>query len=622
MQWIRCASWFLACLLAGTALFVIGCGEKDSGGVAPNVPPETVLSFAPGNGDTVVYRVRMNWFGWDPDGEVTHFLARWDSLDWFSTVKTESVFILETEERPDSTHSYRRHSFDVKAVDNEGSEDPTPASVIFTASNSHPDTEIVSGPSGIIGAFAEFEWTGTDSDGEVAGYGYRLSRRDGYDWIVIASEDSLGAEETVALFGPLEHGHHRFEVWAIDDRGAADPSPAEDEFSVAVCCPLLEIRVNHLGADTFVGTDWDSWPHGDPIEVLAGEHFVFDWYALPDIIGYRHAYDDTSEWPEWSIDATHFEVTAEPGLHTLYVYAKDLLGRAARGRVRLDVVAADLDNYILIVDDYDLWETYPEWGWGSDADRSQFYDLMVAPFGARAEWEPSEHSDVEGPRPPDPSALSGASTVVWYGDGDRTTLARLFEEPYGSFRYNPLAGYMRIGGNLVLCGFETTREITSGHYPIETTPGDTSRPDAFVRDVLRVGWAESSGQSANKNIPWEYGYCFYGAEPTDPGLFEAMYIDSLGKWWPLYGSDHPNYRRGGLAMVEKLEAYQGSALPILEIDSYLNTEFAGETCGLLHLSGSDRGNVCYLGFPLYYLKTEEVQAFFAELLPLFGEERR
>ena len=50
--------------------------------------------------------------------------------------------------------------------------------------------------------------------------------------------------------------------------------------------------------------------------------------------------------------------------------------------------------------------------------------------------------------------------------------------------------------------------------------------------------------------------------------------------------------------------------------------FEGEACGLLHLSGSDRGNVCYLGFPLYYLKTEEVQAFFQELLPLFGEEAR
>ena len=48
----------------------------------------------------------------------------------------------------------------------------------------------------------------------------------------------------------------------------------------------------------------------------------------------------------------------------------------------------------------------------------------------------------------------------------------------------------------------------------------------------------------------------------------------------------------------------------------------GEVCAPLYLSGSGRGNVCYLGFPLYYLQTPQVQAFFNELLPLFGEERR
>ena len=101
-----------------------------------------------------------------------------------------------------------------------------------------------------------------------------------------------------------------------------------------------------------------------------------------------------------------------------------------------------------------------------------------------------------------------------------------------------------------------------------------------------------------------------------------MYIDSLGKWSPIYDRPDPNYGKGGLPAVEKLEAYQASALPILEIDAFLNFEFEGEVCGLLYLSGSDRANVCYLGFPLYYLKTHEVQAFFDELLPLFGEERR
>ena len=28
------------------------------------------------------YRVRMNWFGWDPDGEISYFLTKWDTLGW------------------------------------------------------------------------------------------------------------------------------------------------------------------------------------------------------------------------------------------------------------------------------------------------------------------------------------------------------------------------------------------------------------------------------------------------------------------------------------------------------------------------------------------------------------
>jgi hypothetical protein len=616
----RHAAAVVACLVLGAALVLTGCGEKDPGGVDPNTPPETALSFAPDEGDTVVYRVRLNWFGWDPDGEVTHFLARWDSLEWFATVATESVFLVETQrDGPDSLHDYRAHTFEVKSVDDDGAEDPTPASVTFTAMNTHPDTEILSGPSGIVGAFAEFQWTGSDVDGEVIGYGHRLSKRDGHDWIVVAAEDSLDADETVALFGPFDYGQYRFEVWAVDDRGAADQTPATSEFTSASLWPALKIRTNLLGSETFTGPNWDVWPHAPRIEILAGEHLVFDWSAVPDIAGYRHAYDDTSVWPEWSIDDTHFEVVAEPGLHTLYVCAKDLADRVVRGRIRLEVVEADLDGYILIVDDYDLREQHPIWG--TDADRSAFYDLLVAPFGARVEWEPSLHSDSDGPSPPDVDALSGASTVIWYADESQTTLRRLFGGLFG-LRYNALAGYMRIGGNLVLCGHEVVQEITGHQYPVVIAPGDTSVAGAFVRDVLRVGQAESSGQSANKNAPWDYGYCFYGAVPTDPGLFEPMYVDSLGKWWPLYGLDSPNYARAGLPMVEKLEPHQAAALRIFEIDAFLNTEFDGEVCGLLYLSGSDRGNVCYLGFPLYYLKTHEVQAFFGDLLPLFGEERR
>ncbi|MCD4690080.1 hypothetical protein K8S17_01320, partial [bacterium] len=57
-------------------LFVSGCSKQESGSVLPNIPPETVLTLAPSEGDTASYRVRMTWFGWDPDGAVTHYRVK------------------------------------------------------------------------------------------------------------------------------------------------------------------------------------------------------------------------------------------------------------------------------------------------------------------------------------------------------------------------------------------------------------------------------------------------------------------------------------------------------------------------------------------------------------------
>ena len=47
--------------------------------------------------------------------------------------------------------------------------------------------------------------------------------------------------------------------------------------------------------------------------------------------------------------------------------------------------------------------------------------------------------------------------------------------------------------------------------------------------------------------------------------------------------------------------------------------FEDRTCALLSPTGSDHGNVCYFGFPLYYLQTPQVQAAFERLLEIFGE---
>jgi hypothetical protein len=116
----------LSCSLLGVAAALAGCPSNDCNpGFEPeNILPETTLSTewqgtpAPGS------RLRLNWFGWDPDGEIVGYDIR-SALDdtmgaWSTVVSTDSVFFM-----PD-VDSW---SFMVRAIDNEGGVDATPESV-------------------------------------------------------------------------------------------------------------------------------------------------------------------------------------------------------------------------------------------------------------------------------------------------------------------------------------------------------------------------------------------------------------------------------------------------------------------------------------------------------------
>jgi hypothetical protein len=633
---------------AVAALLLSGCSKFDPGKRVANIRPETTLSFSPDVGDTANYRVRMNWFGWDVDGEIAYYetiwdwpdsivdteldTIYWDQAEWRRVVNTDSVFLVGAAADTNSTlRWYGIHDFAVRAVDNEGAEDLTPEVIAFTAYTVVPDTEILRGPAGVTGPMVTFEWLGSDRDGVIVGYEYRLYRREGNEWFLVTESGLLGADETSTIFGPLA-GQHRFEVWSIDDAGADDhQTPASRIFTCnpELAGPKLYIRTNVFGTFAFRGPVWPD-EFNLPIPIFAGERLNFDWFATAvdyggEVLGYRHAYDDTSTWPAWSVFDTHFEVAPDLGRHSLYVSAIDNSNVVTRARIYFEVVGATLDGYILVVDDYDWRETQA--AWGTDAARNQFYDGLLAGYAReRFEWEPADHIDEGEPQPPDVDILRGASTVIWYCDGNQSTLQDLFD-PFET-TYNALAGYVRVGGNLILCGTETLMQILDDTYPVQLAATDTLPAQVFVRDYLHIGYAETSGAAANKNSPWAYGYCFYGAVPADPTMFTPVYIDSVGPSgypepgkWPLYTNTSPNYVRAGLSKIEKLQAYQGSALEIMQIHSYLNLNFEGETCALLYLSGDNHGNVAYFSFPFYYTQDAQAEPVIDKILELFGEEK-
>ena len=120
----------------------------------------------------------------------------------------------------------------------------------------------------------------------------------------------------------------------------------------------------------------------------------------------------------------------------------------------------------------------------------------------------------------------------------------------------------------------------------------------------------------------------HGALPTAQGLalgFEPVYVDTgdcdvePGKWWFYCDPPLPGYSHSGLN-VEKLDN-QGTGLKIYATDSFLNPNYEGETSVVLYLSGDNRGNACYIGFPLYYCQEDQVKHMIDRVMALFGEEK-
>jgi hypothetical protein len=156
----------LLALVAALAC-VAGCSPKSA--LVPNLEPETSL-FVQGDLDTVNHVVHLYWFGSDVDGEIRGFELRFHNPDapadtaWRFTERTDSLFTVY------SPTGSVTPLFEVRAIDDEGARDRTPAREDFTFSNQAPSVVIMTGPSITDTTFASatFSWLPSDPDGDIS----------------------------------------------------------------------------------------------------------------------------------------------------------------------------------------------------------------------------------------------------------------------------------------------------------------------------------------------------------------------------------------------------------------------------------------------------------------------
>jgi large repetitive protein len=201
------------------------------------------------------------------------------------------------------------HSITAKATDKAGNASPASDALSITIDTQEPETNMISGPEGLIGSgAAEFAFSSTEQD---TSFQCKL--------------DALAEEtcESPKAYSGLGDGQHAFSVRATDLAGNADQSPAQRSFTVDTVKPDAPTITNpQSGSYDTDGTITVSGSAGSGAKVELFEGDTSKGTATADAQG------------NWSIPLTN---VAE-GEHTYTAKATDEAGNVSDASAELKVI--------------------------------------------------------------------------------------------------------------------------------------------------------------------------------------------------------------------------------------------------------------------------------------------
>lgn len=219
-------------IILALAVIWLACSEKFPDQPRPNQPPETFISFFTENElNASISQQTFHWWGDDPDGMISGFIytfketaenvAAWDSTaphpEWTFTTRTSETFNL-TLSGTDTVYTFK-----IKAIDDQGAADPTPAIQRFPIINTRPSVEFPAGTEVPETTFtiAAFSWSASDLDGDetIAKFQYVLD-----DTSQPQAWKDLSAKTPSIILSAangLTEGDHVFYLRALDIAGAS-----------------------------------------------------------------------------------------------------------------------------------------------------------------------------------------------------------------------------------------------------------------------------------------------------------------------------------------------------------------------------------------------------------------
>jgi subtilisin-like proprotein convertase family protein len=408
------------------ALAAGGCGPdtKLGGTPVPNLQPNTEVTASPPDLLESSFIVSFNWTGFDPDGRVRGF--QWklsnngddgisvqdtltfdpvtgDTLNpWHFTAATDTTLLVSAEldsfprDPAGFNRSYQTHSFFVRAVDNDGSVDPSPAYISFNATTLLPSVAVI-GPTSVVGQIeaaqlppsVAFLYSGSDPDFSLGlptkvrflwkraliagGARYADSKVEvnqnidflvdfadstWLPWTTFAREE--GNRRVTFDNQPKldEEGRRIYYVFAAQVQDTAGAVSVDRNYGVNVMhawiaetAPVLYVFERYLGLSTAIGVNSVK-----SLDIASGQELNFSWGATAEayagiVESYRYGWDVVEvanpNDPGWALPPGNSNqhrrsptTSFSSGVHTLTIEVRDNSGQVTRIVYRLSVVQA------------------------------------------------------------------------------------------------------------------------------------------------------------------------------------------------------------------------------------------------------------------------------------------
>lgn len=149
-----------------------GCKSNIDGTQEGNAAPETAVvvdTIIRSGDDRLESRVDIRWWGDDPDGYIVGYEYTFETpltpaTTWTFIRSQDSIFLLQTPPGQDTAD----FTFSVRAIDDEGAIDPTPAQATYPVKNSPPNVSFLIGEDDPVLSYpvVKFFWEGSDPDGQ------------------------------------------------------------------------------------------------------------------------------------------------------------------------------------------------------------------------------------------------------------------------------------------------------------------------------------------------------------------------------------------------------------------------------------------------------------------------